>query len=158
AVAGIAHNGVALRTLAESVVGRALLDLLALADKGFRRDDVCALFARAPILDGHGRFVPATAWERVSRRAGVVGGGAEWSDRLGAYIAGLGDTDNDEHERAYATELRSFVGELAERVGADERARSWRAWSRFAHGLLRSYVGDERRRESWPLLEQEAAR
>src|SRR4029077_15900193 len=39
-LAGIAHNGAAVRTLAESVLGRALVRLLALADGDLRREEV----------------------------------------------------------------------------------------------------------------------
>src|SRR3954454_6898765 len=51
--AGIAHNGASVRTLAESVLGRTLLRLFALAGSDFARDDVCALFSAAPLLDGN---------------------------------------------------------------------------------------------------------
>ena len=67
-MAGIAHNGVSVRTLADSVLGRALLRLLALPDDGYRRDNVFALLASVPVLDGHGREVPAVKWERVLAR------------------------------------------------------------------------------------------
>ena len=39
--------------------GAGLLRILALADTDFARDDVCGLFAAAPVLDGRGRPVPA---------------------------------------------------------------------------------------------------
>ena len=93
-MAGIAHNGVSVRTLADSVLGRALLRLLALPDDGYRRDNVFALLASVPVLDGHGREVPAVKWERVSRDAGVVGGAGgvgEWADRLQYYVKMLPD-------------------------------------------------------------------
>src|SRR4029077_11967019 len=53
-LAGIAHNGVSVRTLAESVLRRSLLRMLALPDHDFRRDDVFALLAGVPLLDSHG--------------------------------------------------------------------------------------------------------
>ena len=69
-LAGIAHNGVSVRALDNSVFGGALLRLLALPDDGFRRDSLFALLAAVPFLDGQGRPAPGVRWERVSRRAG----------------------------------------------------------------------------------------
>ena len=67
AAAGIPRNGVAVRPLAASVVGRTLLDLLALPDHDFRRADVLGLLARA--VDGSA-VAPTAAWERVVARGG----------------------------------------------------------------------------------------
>ena len=58
--AGIPHNGAAVRTLAESVLGRSLLGLLALPDRDFHRHDVMALLASAPVSI-RGRPVPVGA-------------------------------------------------------------------------------------------------
>ncbi len=87
--AGIPHNGAAVRTLAESVLGRSLLALLALPDRDFHRHDVMTLLASAPVWF-HGRAVPSARWERVSRSAGVVRGATQWHDRLDAHRAHVG--------------------------------------------------------------------
>ena len=50
AAAGIATNGPAVVPLAGRVAGRVLLDLLALPERGFRRQDVFAWLASAPLL------------------------------------------------------------------------------------------------------------
>ena len=60
--AGILHNGAAVRTLAESVLGRGLLGLLALPDRDYQRHDVMRLLASAPVFH-RGRAVPGTRWE-----------------------------------------------------------------------------------------------
>src|SRR4029078_9342566 len=65
-----AHTGATTRPMSDSVLGRGLLRLFALADTDFARDDVCGLFAAAPVLDGRGRVVPAARWGRLSRQAG----------------------------------------------------------------------------------------
>ena len=91
--AGVPRNGAAVRPLAASVAGRALLDLLALADHDFRRADVVGLLARA------GEGVPAAAWERISRRAGVVSGRSDWDHLLGRLAREL-------DERAAASEAK----------------------------------------------------
>ncbi|MDQ1384352.1 MAG: ATP-dependent helicase/nuclease subunit, partial [Actinomycetota bacterium] len=98
-LAAIAHNGATTRSMSDSVLGRGLLRILALADTEFARDDVCGLFATAPVLDGHGRPVPAARWERLSRDAGVVRGVDEWPSRLTAYAATLPVDERGERTR-----------------------------------------------------------
>src|SRR3546814_13272036 len=58
-----------------------MLDLLRLPESRFRRQDVFAWLAAAPILH-EGRLAPVTAWERISRDAAVVAGRADWDTRL----------------------------------------------------------------------------
>src|SRR4051812_14808928 len=71
--AGIRWNGAAVRPTIERTLPRLLLDLLALPDHGWRRDEVCAVLSAAPVRDKEGNRVPASRWERISRVAGVVG-------------------------------------------------------------------------------------
>src|SRR5439155_24159683 len=72
--------GRGVRPAAERIMGRAVLSLLELPERLFRRSDVLALISDVrPRTDGH--RVPGTQWERVSRDAGVVKD-ADW-DRLG---------------------------------------------------------------------------
>jgi len=161
-LAGITHNGLSVRTLADSVLGRALRQLLALPDDDYRRDGLFALLAAVPVLDGHGRAVPAIAWERVSRDAGVVGGLPEWSARIDHYVATLpaGRTDDDTSTAARSREraraLQHFVEELAaDLAGAP---RTWTALATWVHQLLGRWIGAEHRRTSWSPFEEEAAR
>jgi ATP-dependent helicase/nuclease subunit B len=162
ALAGIAHNGVSVRTLADSVLGRSLLRMLALPDDNFRREDVFALLASVPVLDGHGRSAPAVEWERASRDAGVVGGVAEWSARLEHYARGLEGTGDEEGERRAkyrrdrARALARFVEELA--ADLDRPPSTWSTLAEWAHGLIRRWVGGEQQRAHWTPFEQEAAR
>lgn len=154
--AGIAHNGVSVRSLSEGVLGRALLGLLALGDGQFRRDDVCALFASAPLLDGRGDGVPGTEWERVSRKAGVVAGVGEWRSRLDAAARGTDGWQARERGRAQA--LRDFVDALAAELDPAATPATWGGFTRWAHRLVRRFVGGDARRGAWPAIEQEAAR
>jgi RecB family exonuclease len=159
ALADIPHNGTSVRTLADSVLGSSLLRLLALGDDDFRRDHVFALLAAAPVLNG-GRRVPATDWERVSRKAGVVGGRDEWQQRLTLYAAGLGDGEGDRRRHAHAVALQEFVDGVATDLDRGRDLRSWAALARWAQELVRRWLGDEARRErdGWPAFELEAAR
>ena len=157
-LAGIAHNGASVRALDDSVLGRALLRLLALPDDDFRREALFTLLAAAPMLDGKGHSVPSAAWERVSRLARVVGGLEQWHVLLDAYAAELGERDWDARERARVGQLRAFVDALADDLEPTRVPASWSGKARWAHQLIRRWIGDERRRESWPGFEQEAAR
>jgi len=162
-LAGITHNGLSVRTLADSVLGRALRRLLALPDDDYRRDDMFSLLAAAPVLDGHGRAVPAVAWERVSRDAGVVGGIPEWSARLEHYVAALpaGNADDDtstttDRKRERARRLQQFVAELSADLA--RAPATWAALSVWVHQLIGRWLGSEDRRSGWSPFEQEAAR
>ncbi len=162
-LSGIAHNGVSVRTLADSVLGRSLLRLLALADDDFRREDVCAFMASAPVLDGRGKRIEASAWERISRDAGVVGGVAQWNARLERYIAAQQPRSDSEGavahvqaERARAADLQRFVERLAaDLAGAPA---SWSDLAEWARSLVTHWIGDEAKRETWTPFEPEAAR
>lgn len=80
-VAGIAWNGDAAQSLAESLVGRFVVRLVRLVvDQRMRRLDVMAMLAEAPVWrttradDGEQNrdLIPAAAWERLARAANVV--------------------------------------------------------------------------------------
>jgi hypothetical protein len=157
-LAEIPHNGASVRTLSDSVLGRSLLRLLSLVGEGFRREAVCALFAAAPLLDGRGHPVPGVAWERVSRAAGVVGGIEEWHARLDTFAALQPDSDRGARERAAAVGLREFVETLATALVPATAPQTWAQHARWAHGLVRRFLGDDARRGDWPEFEQDAAR
>jgi hypothetical protein len=145
-LAGIAHNGVSVRTLADSVLGRGLLRLVALPDHEFRRDDVFALLAGVPGLDGRGRQVPAIHWERISREAGIVRGLAEWDARLTRYAASLVGADDDpsewvERERGRAHALQRFIAALAHDL--DDAPSTWSGLARWTHELVARWIGEQ---------------
>src|SRR5206468_11707732 len=103
-------------------------------EDGWRRDDLMAWLAAAPILENPGSpaVAPAAAWDALSRRAGVVAGSAQWDGRLAAHRVRLDEerqailsahADEDEdggplarlvHELRRTDQLRSFVAELVE--------------------------------------------
>jgi ATP-dependent helicase/nuclease subunit B len=157
-LAEIPHNGASVRVLSDSVLGRSLLRLLSVGESGFRRDAVCGLFAAAPVLDGRGRPVPAVAWERISRAAGVVGGIEEWRSRLDTYAARQPDDERGARERAGAVALREFVDALANTLVPARAPASWGELAQWAHTLIRRFLGTEARRVGWPEFEQDAAR
>jgi hypothetical protein len=169
--ADIPHNGTAVRTLAQSVLGRALLGLLALPDRDFHRQDVMALLAAAPIRF-RGRLVPAARWERISRRAGIVRGGNQWHRQLDVQARGLerqlveerAVRDRDPHPEWFEQELAAtraldvFVDGIRRALEAGNRdGATWRELAAWATQLLSNSVGSATARESWPRSEQQAA-
>ena len=163
AAAGIALNGAAVMPLTSRLVGRTLLGLFALPASGFRREDVFAWLAGGR-LQQDGRRLPVTAWERLSREAGVVAGRSDWDHRLTTFAADreaeaeVAEKDPDapewRAERARTTAeraraLREFVVGLiddAERAAA--RPQPWGERVAWARGHVRSLFGDERRRSA----------
>ena len=106
--------------------GAVSCELFALADTDFARDDVCGLFASAPVLDGRGRSVPAaqvgTALARRRGRARRRRSGARASTRTRRSFA---DDERGDAERGAgrsARRVRRGPGRRS-RSGAAARAR-----------------------------------
>lgn len=148
--AGIPFNGPGTRALAQTAAGRCLRSLLDLTGGGgeapqqpgtdLDRRSVMAWLSGCPILERpRGKPVPAAAWERIARQAGIVRG--DWSMPLKRLEAG-----------EYADRLAAFVEELLIRLDTGGLG-SWRDLSRWAGGLLDRYLAPE----PWPLGEREAA-
>ena len=112
--AGIPHNGAAVRTLAESVLGRSLLGLLALPDRDFHRHDVMALLAAAPV------------WFR--RAPGAVG-------TLGAHQPARGRRPRRDAVARAARPPRRDAGSAAGRGARGARPRAAPDW--YEHELRR---------------------
>ena len=119
--AGIERCGATARTVEASLLGRSLLEMLALVDRGFSRRAVMAWLAAAPVTvkrpapgessraagadraeadeDGTAplrwRGVPSAAWEREARAARVESGIDSWRSRLTRHA----DSCRDEADR-----------------------------------------------------------
>ena len=123
-VAGVPHNGPPIRTLAQSLAGRALLGLYRAAGSGYRRDIVADWITSAPLV-WRGKPVPSHRWDEVSREAGVVRGADQWERRLQAWAADQESfaEQQDDGGPYYvrlaerARDLATFVTELVSRVG-----------------------------------------
>ena len=172
AAAGIPANGAAVVPLAARMAGRALLQLLGLPAAGFRRQDVFAWLAAAPVLH-EGTWTPVTRWERLSREAAVVGGRSDWDKLLAALAdeldarATLAEEDpeappwraeRDRESSARARALRSFVlGLIDDLDDAAARPRRWSEHARWARRLLDRTLGGPTQRDGWPAAERKAA-
>ncbi len=171
AAAGISRNGAAVRPLAASALGRTMLDLLALPDHDFRRADVLGLLARA--TDGTAA-APTAAWERISRRAGVVAGRADWDnllaravhqhERHAEQIAAGGD-ERDDGAVGYARlqaeragRLRTLVLAVIDGIG-DARAlpAPWADRVPWLRSLVDQVIGGDQALAEWPADEVKAA-
>jgi hypothetical protein len=162
--ANVPTNGATVVPLAGRVAGRTLLDLLALPGGGFRRQDVFAWLASAPILH-EGRLAPATAWERISREAAVVAGRSDWEVRLTQLAmqreerAEEAEADDEQPEwlasreratAARARQLQAFVlGVIDDLAGASARPRRWSEHAEWARRWLHRLLGAETVRSRW---------
>ncbi len=170
--AGIATNGAAVVPLAARVAGRTLLELLRLPAGGYRRQDVFAWLASAPILH-EGRLAPTTGWERLSRDAAVVAGRADWDIRLTQHAlqsderaaeARLDDEEPDwkvprlEAEAKRARALHRFVLEVIDDLAAAAaRPRRWSEHAEWAQRWLVRLLGGAGHREAWDELGEHKA-
>ena len=162
--AGIEWFGSSVETADASLLGRSLLALLALPDHDFSRRDVAAWLAGAPIRGVDNRPAPVAAWERAGRAAGVVAGADQWSTRLGRLVdeleadATLAEKDEEQawraerfrREAAQARELQAFVDTLVRALEPGGRTGSWAGLASWCRSLVRTFLGGETLRETWP--------
>ena len=166
--AGIPHNGPGVRRLADTLAGRTLRALLALDATNFSRDAVIDLVSGAPLVV-RGSLVPATAWDRISREAGVD----RWHRRLvdasssdtvrcwqsdattleadDASPGALAVCDTpDRHARRSSTV--SFA-RSPRSLASDVRPRTWRGLAQWADELSGALL---QVRDGWPAREVDA--
>ncbi|MCY3951648.1 MAG: PD-(D/E)XK nuclease family protein [bacterium] len=170
--AGVEFNGPSSHSAAGSVVGRGLLSLLDLNGRGFRRSDVFGLLAAVSAGGTAGGARSVAAWERVARRAGVVRGAEQWSERLGRFASEQREAaeaqradpeglewraERLEREADDADELAAFVAALVADLLPEDSRASWQHFCDWARKLIETYIGDERSRGDWPQVEQDAA-
>lgn len=128
--AGITYFGRGIRSTLDNPIGRGFLGMLELPDHGFRRDEVLAWIADAPVRH-QGRRAPSSRWERASRAAGVVKD-QHW-DRLRPYADQRADRTPAAAEAARG--LADFVDDLRARFAALEEATSWTEVAAAARAL-----------------------
>jgi RecB family exonuclease len=154
--AGITTNGFGVRPTIQRTLARTMLDLLALPDHGWRRDELLALVASAPVRGPDGRRTPASRWDRISRAAGVVSG-TDWETRLQAYseheLATARQSEQSdapssglikrcERNAAAADALRAFVADLRARLDDGATLATWPAIAQWAGETFTTLVGD----------------
>ncbi|MGI8847253.1 MAG: PD-(D/E)XK nuclease family protein [Candidatus Dormibacteria bacterium] len=162
--AGIPFTLLGGRSLATSHAGRGLIGLLRLRELDFARTSVLRWLSSFP--RSHPGVPDSPAWDRLSRRAGVVRRPRDWDVRmrqLGARESAEASSVDDEGEpldargRAAAHQARDAVA-IADHIAALDAAtappaeRTWSSWSTWVRHLLHDHVVDPH----WTAAEQEA--
>jgi len=171
--AEVPRNGESVRSVAESLVGRLALGLLALPDGSFRRGEVLGVLASAPIRQfaDTRQLTPNEAWERVSRSAGVIRGTNEWRTRLGQYesdcqveVEHLEGLEPDsmrisrlKREIDLTQSLTVFFAELADNLDQTHSSTTWTSIAEWLRSLLTRYLGPTAQRDGWPETEVTAS-
>ena len=161
-LAGIPIAGPSRESLADSGVGRTLVGLLDLADAEFRRADVMDWLTGCPVRPAPGAapgFNPSH-WDSLTRKAGIVGGLDQWTDRLERLANDLIDTARIRLEREEITEGRAdrmryeasaarnasaFITGLAADLKPPANGSTWSAFCQWGRNLLDKYLSREAR-------------
>ncbi len=156
-LAGLPVAGPDNGSLATTAVGRSVTGLLRLADGELSRDSLMSWLTGCPVSPpgaDASSFLPSR-WDAISKKAGVVQGLEQWSQRLLTYAeaqersADAGETQAEvtearaggmRSEARAARDLRAFVLDLADAVARPPDGSSWEEFSDWANGLLRRYV------------------
>lgn len=161
--AGVPWTGPATGSLGEIGPGKLvgdLVQLLVTAENPFERADVIrwlsspALSPSSPLLQGltsvslGSEGVPAGAFDRCSRAAGVVGGIEEWRRRLGAYGRRETEGESSGAPAAVARDLLQVIDRLVLLAAEIVRATTWEAVAAWAVKVVEQVVvpGEERNR------------
>jgi len=172
AAAGIPVNGPDPRRLADCVSGRTLLGALALPEARWRRDRVMDVISGGPLRFEDDPIRP-TAWDKLSREAGVVLDHADWRGKIEhdqkrseERIAGLLAEPGGDHTDFQLQKLRdrivdgqrlvAFVDSVHASVRQVEKATGWPGKCAAATELLHSLLGPEGIHTNWPEQEQDA--
>lgn len=157
AEAGIIFNGPGVRPLRDRATADAFLTMLALDAADIGRRALFDWLGRAPIrLAASDRTTPPrSAWERISREAGVIGED-HWTTRLDAFVrvsraerdeltsdpdASEGSIRHREISIEQAEGLRLFVDELRGHLAASARVQTWAELGAWALNALHRYLG-----------------
>ena len=171
AAAGIEWCGRSTQTSASSLMGRFVLNMLALDPEDLSRLGVFAWLAGAPVRTQDRRLAPTAAWERVARAAGVVRGREQWKSRLDRFhedrLHEAESFRNDpeqqwrvrrlETEAQRAEQLVEFVTRLSDDLSTGSHKRTWRELANWCKGLVTNYLGNDTARQGWPEPEQSFA-
>jgi hypothetical protein len=176
--AGIPTAGPDHRRMNDSMAGRLLGRVLQLAEPPtsgtahrLDRDTILSLAAAAPVRGPDGRTARSGAWEIISRKAGVIGGIDDWTEKLERHIDTLRSTVDDgvhegrsagffdalQREANAAGELLTFVQWIDRSTAAAVPLSSWSARSRWAIELLQALLPPLNRRNEWPESELSSA-
>ena len=168
--AGIPFSGPSAETLAHTAPGRVVLALLDVEAQRFSRQSVIDLWASGLVVGADGAPVRSVALDHRSRRLGVVGGRADWLERVAARRAWLDDHPvdpvEDEPERTQGRhdrrareldeldQIETAVRTIGELV--DSMPRTWGDLADWVGSVLETLCGPWTRRSEWPAHELDA--
>ncbi|MBW9208678.1 PD-(D/E)XK nuclease family protein [Mumia sp. zg.B21] len=168
---GLTVNGPATRAVQERAIARGLLGILDAGRTGLGRADTFTALAEAPVLAFSDRRVPVSRWERISRRAGIVGRG-DWRTRTTTFIADQLRLKDQElaqespreglvaaadREIGAAGAMLEFVYLLEQRFEEAARISRWQDLRTWALDLLHDLYGTSEAWAALPAEEQYAA-
>jgi RecB family exonuclease len=159
--ADVPSNGPSMVTVGETIVGRVVTRLLDLAQSDLRRDEVIGFVSSGPVRSPDGVTVRATIWDEQSRKAGVVRGLEQWTDRLAERSERLRARDDDpqswsQREAEQCEELARFVATLGADLDARPERGRWRESVEWLKKVVARYLPGPSGRQHWPELEAEA--
>lgn len=172
AEAGIVFNGPGVRPLRDRATADAFLTLLTLDAADLRRRELFDWLGRAPIriMADERPTPPRSAWERISREAGVIGQD-HWTTRVDAFVrtkraerdelasdpdASEGSIRHRDVSIDQAESLRLFVDELRDHLAAASRVQTWAELRTWALSALHRYLGPSQDLRHLPEDEQRA--
>ncbi len=167
--ADIPFSGPSSETLGHTTPGRVLLALLDVAAQGYSREAVVDLWSCGVLTDGDGRPLRSVVLDERSRRLGIVGGRADFHQRIAARAVWLDTHPPEPGDEADADARRlarhdAEVVELAELDRAlcgveallDALPADWAGLATWAGGALDQLCGPLVRRSGWPAHELDA--
>lgn len=149
------HDG---RPLAQHPTGRRVLALLDLLSGNLERTAVMAFLAEAALPEDSAAGVEPAAWDTLSKRAGIVGGRADWRTRLAGLRREVATLTPEHPDLARIDALRAWIDELGERLECFPARASWSAALDQFRELLARYVAESEpiARQLEPLRELDA--
>lgn len=160
--AGVPHHAPGTLRLAQTAAGRAVVGLLTLPLRDFRRGEVFRWLAASPLRGPTGRRIRVGHLDRVARRAGVSSGVDGWHERLDRRRAELAErraeaTENDDdagisradQQLAAVDELGELFDWLVQRC-TPPAGGGWRELARWADDALVGLLGEPSRQLDWP--------
>lgn len=160
----ICFSGVSSRTVANSMPGRFIATLLALPDKDLHVDEVLEFLSSSQLLrhPDNPALVPAVAWSKAAKNAGVAGGLGDWSEKLSRHRDQLLTTATQERLRTGdnrqasrreqqaqdVDDLLSFVTELDQFVHLETLPTDWEGLCSWLRRAIERYLGPRSRFES----------
>jgi hypothetical protein len=148
--AGLSWFGLGGRVLADSLPGRLLVGVMRLPQRAYSREAVLGWLDARPASESN---IPASAWDRISRAAGIVRGAEQWQERLLAFAnhqasrAGRGPDEAEtpwhtflEQQSLLARRMAEVIEQLARSLNPPADGSTWAAFVNWAEAIRARYA------------------